>query len=387
MAQPPRTLRVLAGASLAGSGVLAGSAVLAGVLAEHIVRPRRSPRFDERVVAVSGETVTFAPSEEALRPGRYGLQWAGGHAVVGAPVESGGGGAVRALERVDLGTLRPGKARFGHVAIGDPRSAHGLDFEEAEVESDVGVLRCWEVPAAAAPAPPALGGVWALVVHGYGGSRASTLDLVPILHGLGLHVLAVAYRNDPDAPRSPDRRYHLGASEWRDLDAAMAYATARGARALVLVGWSMGGAIVMQAYARSAFSRYVAGIVLDCPVLDWAAVLESQGRHRRVPQPVVALASRLVEARIGARFADLDWTDPRRAATLAVPVLCFHGEEDRVVPAATSRSFAALAPSGLVELEVTPGAGHVGSWYLEPEAYAGRIGDFSERLAVPRHAR
>jgi hypothetical protein len=217
-------------------------------------------------------------------------------------------------------------------------------------------------------------------VHGYGGSRASALDMLPILHGLGMPTLAIAYRNDPGAPSSPDHRYHLGASEWRDLDAAIAYASGRGAQRVLLVGWSMGGAIVMQAYARSPRRHLVAGIVLDCPVLDWRAVLDAQGRRRRVPVPIVALASRLVEHRIGTRLEELDWTDQARAGGLEVPVLVFHGEEDPVVPLATSRSFAAAAPHGLVELEVTPRAGHIGSWYTDSSAYERRVAGFCARL-------
>jgi pimeloyl-ACP methyl ester carboxylesterase len=195
--------------------------------------------------------------------------------------------------------------------------------------------------------------------------------------------LAVAYRNDAGAPASPDHRYHLGASEWRDVDAAMAYAAGKGARRIVLVGWSMGGAIVMQAYARSPRRDLVAGIVLDCPVLDWRAVLDEQGRRRHVPPLLVLFAARLVERRIGSSFAALDWTDPARAAALGVPTLLFHGEDDPTVPLATSRAFAAAAPRGLVELEVTPKVGHIGSWYADPGRYERLVGDFCERLGDP----
>ena len=53
--------------------------------------------------------------------------------------------------------------------------------------------------------------------------------------------LVVSYRNDGEAPRSRAGTYALGATEWRDVDAAVGYARRRGARRVVLMGWSMGG--------------------------------------------------------------------------------------------------------------------------------------------------
>jgi len=51
------------------------------------------------------------------------------------------------------------------------------------------------------------------------------------------------------------------------------YAFAHGARRLVLVGYSMGGAIVSQFMQRSPLAPRVAGLVLDAPALDWQEIL------------------------------------------------------------------------------------------------------------------
>lgn len=383
-----RSRSVLAPAALAAAG-----AALPLVLAEQVLRPRRNPRLDHRVLAVAGTRVALVADHETTRPGRYGVHWPGGHAVLGPliagpapfaparrPLVLRGWSArrqvVRVLERVDSGELRPGKVGFGHVATGDPQSACGLDYEEVLASSELGGMPCFLVPPAREAARP---DTWAVLVHGYGGSRASSLDYLPMVHRLGTTALAIAYRNDAGAPPSPDGRYHLGATEWRDLDAAMALAVARGARRLVLMGWSMGGAIVMQAYDRSAHRPLVAGIVLDCPVLDWRAVLTSGARRHHVPRPLSALAARVVEHRIGTSFDELDWTKAGRAASIEVPALVFHGEEDDVVPVATSRAVVG-AGRGRVELEVTPQAGHVGSWNVDPDRYEQLLAGFFARL-------
>ena len=68
----------------------------------------------------------------------------------------------------------------------------------------------------------------------------------------GITSLVVSYRNDGEAPRSRAGTYALGATEWRDVDAAVGFARRRGAKRIVLMGWSMGGAIALQLSLNSA---------------------------------------------------------------------------------------------------------------------------------------
>ena len=51
-----------------------------------------------------------------------------------------------------------------------------------------------------------------------------------VFHALGITTLVVSYRNDGEAPRSRAGTYALGATEWRDIDAAVGFARRRGAR-------------------------------------------------------------------------------------------------------------------------------------------------------------
>ena len=46
-------------------------------------------------------------------------------------------------------------------------------------------------------------------------------------------------------PSSVDARYALGDTEWEDVAAAVEFAQERGARDVVIMGWSMGGAIAL----------------------------------------------------------------------------------------------------------------------------------------------
>ena len=53
-----------------------------------------------------------------------------------------------------------------------------------------------------------------------------------------------------------------------------------------LVGWSMGGAIVLQLLAQSGSADLVSKVVLDAPVVDWNDVLTHHAREHKVPGPV-----------------------------------------------------------------------------------------------------
>lgn len=352
---------LLAPAALAATAF----AGVSSLVADQVVDVRRTPRYPHRVLAADAGRVTLRRNRGTQRVGTYGLAYPGGHAVAGDVVERTRSTVVRPLLRVDGAPVRPGRVALDHVDVGDPRSAFAMDFTEVGLESDVGTLPAWVVPAP--------GDTWAVVLHGYGGKRSSALSFLPMLRDLGITALVPAYRNDPDAPPSPDGRYHLGATEWRDAEAAVAYAAAQGAARIVLFGWSMGGAIALQTWSLTAYRPLVAALLLDSPVVDWRAVLLHLGRLRKVPEPLVRHSMRLVERRISIDFDDLDWL--RRAEELDVATLVVHGDDDLTVPCGPSVELARLRPD-LVTLRVVAGAGHVGSWNVDPEAYARSVGDF-----------
>ncbi len=363
MSRRGTVLGTLAGTVLAGVGAVA---LGANVLAERTVRVRRHPPYRHRLLKVDGDQLVFAKDRATELPGAYGVAWPDGHAVTGDVVARDAGTVTRRLECVQYGTLLPGKVALDHIDVGDPLSAFGLDFEEVAIDSPLGPMPAWVVPGRRRDA-------WVVLAHGYGGSLVSALSFLPLLHRIGCTCLVVGYRNDPGAPASPDRRSHLGASEWQEVDAALTFAAEQGAVAASLFGWSMGGAIVLGALERAKRRDLVTSLVLDSPVLDWRAVITHVGRSTRAPRPLIALVLNLIERKIGAALPDLDWLS--RPSVIDVPVLCFHGELDELVPCELSKRLGAALPSG-VELVVDPRAGHVGSFNVDPLAYEARLAAF-----------
>jgi hypothetical protein len=169
----------------------------------------------------------------------------------------------------------------------------------------------------------------------------------------------------------------MGLTEWRDLGAAGRYALAHGAQRLLLVGYSMGGAIVTQFMQRSPLAPKVAGLVLDAPVLDWQAILSFNATKMGFP----AFLSKPVEWAIGARI-DADWQSLDAAAhpeDFRLPILLFHGAEDDVVPISTSDELAAELPRRVTYFRVAE-AGHTEEWNVGPRLYERRLGAFVRGL-------
>jgi len=253
----------------------------------------------------------------------------------------------------------------------DP-AAVGLAFDEVTVSTPLGPCPAWQVPGAD-------GDTWAVLVHGRGGPRREALRVLPALHRLGLSALVVSYRNDPEAPASPDGRYHLGDTEWLDVEAAMAHAVAAGARRFVLVGWSMGAAIIGALLSRSALADRVAALVWDAPLVDWRATLRQQARVRHLPPALTEITTRVAGRRIG---MDFDRFDLRaHPPTVRPPTLLVHTTGDSAVPVQPSRALAAVAPElgwPMTYLEV-PHAEHTAAWNADPAAYEDAVTRFLAR--------
>ena len=329
------------------------------------------PLYPERVIAADAESVTLAPLAWATQPGTWGLRWAGGFALVGPVRKRAGPGWCGRCWRGHRRRQAHGRC-WTRPRSSRTRPRCGLEFSEVAISTPLGTCPAWHVPGAD-------GDTWAVLVHGRGGPRRESLRVLPALHALGLSALVVSYRNDPEAPASPDGRYHLGDTEWLDVEAAMEHAVAAGARRFVLVGWSMGAAIIGALLSRSALAARVAACVWDAPLVDWRATLRQQARIRHLPPALTEVTTRVAGRRIGIDFDRFDL----RAHPPAVrpPTLVIHTTGDSAVPAAPSRRLAAVAPElgwPMTYLEV-PDAEHTAAWNADPAAYEDAVTRFLAR--------
>ncbi len=337
-----------------------------------------APTDDVPVHEVGAGRVVLASTEESLAPGRYGM-WQNGfqtHARIGDVLAVDGDRVTRTLDGVDFGALVPGKARFdGYYFCGPPATSLPVRLDDIELDAPVGRMPAWldQVPGSDR---------WAVLVHGRGAQRGETLRAVPILHALGISSVIPAYRNDIGAPASRDRRYHLGLTEWADIEAAVLYAASHGAREVQLFGWSMGAAIVLQFLDRSWLSEVVSRVVFDSPVVSWQPVLDFHAGENRLPRLTSHLGAGLLRGPLRRLVAGLDepldirltdWV--RRADELSVPMLVIHSAVDEFVPYAPSAALAAARPD-LVQLETWDIARHCRAWNVDSERWERLVTEF-----------
>lgn len=325
--------------------------------------------YSARVLAVSRNSIELTRTASTAQPGLYALAWRGGRALVGA---------VTALHRSDV--VRRFSGNTDSLKIGTPVR---IDIWVYRSPADLHLrYRTVNIPDALGPMPawyiPGRRDTWVIIVHGYKSNRVEGLRPLATLTSLGFPVLDLSYRNDLGAPASSDHLYHLGASEWLDLQAGVRYAIVHGAHSVILYGYSMGGAIVEYFLGHSIYAGKVRAVVLDSPVLDWGAALDLQARERGLPNILTVVGMQIVAHRIG--LTSLQPLNAiRNAAHLHAPTLLIQGTADTMVPVAPSAVFARALPR-LVTYVVVPGAEHTQAWNVNPAAYASRLKAFLGRI-------
>lgn len=374
---------------VASGGVVAGAAALfaAAYFARQIVVPA-SRRVEDlpilRVFRHSNDSllIELPASPRTTVPGRYSIWFANGagHACIGKIVatDDGAGTAAvgkvtRLVERVDSGDLLIARAGIWSGYVYPTPDPLGLPYKDVGIPVEDGVAPAWKFPPTEASAGDS--GTWAIHVHGLGGKKSGSLRGVPVADRLGYTSLVVSFRNDGEAPASADRRYHLGQSEWRDVDAAVSYALDQGASQIVLFGWSLGGTIALQLTLESEFRDRIVGLVLDAPVIDWKSTLMANARSSMLPGWIAALGLRILESPrlcwivgLGTALNLRDLDVVARAGGLRLPALVIHSERDRSTPFAVSRRFVDRRPD-LATLVTFPSVEHTQEWNVDPEGW------------------
>lgn len=257
---------------------------------------------------------------------------------------------------------------------GDPQAALGLAFDDLLVPTPLGDDPAWFVPATGGP-----DGLWAIYVHGIAGRRENGYRHLSVLHEAGIPTLLATYRNDDAVPAGPDGLYTFGLTEWPDVEAAVRLALANGASRILLVGESMGGAIVGEFLRHSELADRVVGLVLDAPALDLRSVTSTGLKGLRVPTPlsIGRISLWLFELRYGVDLADAVTLD--EVAAFPGPLFLAHGDGDRIVPVGISDRL--MAERTGVTTYLRTHADHLQSWQENPERYRQQLLLFLSQFA------
>jgi uncharacterized protein len=310
-----------------------------------------------------------------LKPELCAIAWQGGIGQLGPVAAVSGGLVTRPLTVISGSAPTVGQPAALDPAyfLGDPAAALGIPVHDVVVPGRLGPLPAWYFPGS--------GSTFVIGVHGQNGTRKDVLRIIDIVHRMGFPALAITYRNDLAAARDSSGYHQYGQAEWRDLEAAVKWSLAQGARSVVLAGQSMGGGVVAAFLEYSLLAPAVTRVVLDAPMLDLHAAIGHQADQHplpligRLPAPLIWTAKQIASARFGVDWAATSYLD--ETTWLKVPALVTHGEDDLRVPISISIRLSELRPS-LVTFELFPGAGHLESWNIDRPRYTSLVESFLE---------
>lgn len=248
------------------------------------------------------------------------------------------------------------------------------DFELQDVtySSPLGEFDSWHLPGQRS--------TWVIHVHGKGATPAEAQHLFGPIQEAGYPQLAITYRNDAGQPADPTGYYQYGSTEWEDVQSAVEFAQANGARDIVLNGFSTGASHILAFLYRNNLD-VIKGLIFDSPNIDFGETVDFNAAQRdmpllpiNVPSTIAQVAKFFTSLRIGVNWKSIDYVE-KADDSLRVPVLIHHGTSDQSVPVTQSIEFAQKNPE-VVRLIEVPEAGHVGSYEADPEGYLSNILQF-----------
>lgn len=360
-----------------------GGWFFSGVIEEDalVVKPM-TVEYPIEVTAIADDTITLEVVEDlGSSQDQSGGQWSR-DLWVGIGTEDTSGLVGPAINRTDeVATRRYIPPRVGSLEVGDrvrlnvraywPNPGRGLDqeFENVTYQDSLGEFPSWLTPAENDE-------VWAIYVHGKGADRVEPLRIEASLQEEGLTGLNIEYRNDPGAPSVSGNIARYGQTEWQDLNAAVEFALARGAKRFVLVGTSMGASIILGFMERSEHAPKVEALVLDSPATDIGEIIRTEAKTTPLIPGVVDVGPGLTWSAmtIASWRFDISWSQTGyndRAGDINVPMLIWAAEDDTTVPIETIEEFVANAQPDLVQFErvTNPQASHLMSWNVDPDRY------------------
>lgn len=363
-----RRLLVIFGA--AALFAVSGAALMGWLIARKLTAPVSGRKYRLTIQAVESQrdslVVVLDRTRDTTQPGIFNFWFeSGGWVQVSREIlDRGPAQIARVVTGVSEGlTPRAGdRVSWSGIYYATPGDA-GLKARDVMITAPSGPAPAWRIDGNTS--------TWAIHVHGLGSTRAGTLRGVQVATDLGYTSLVVSYRNDGEGPRIGNGRSTLGLTEADDVDAAIGYATRRGAEKIVLFGWSMGATIALHLAHRRPYRGPIVALVLDSPVLDWADVVNANCKRAGLTDHAGTLAipwlttqpfARLLGLPCPLPLDEMNWV--KRAHDLETPTLILHGTQDDSVPISAARSIQRQRPN-LVTLESFE-AGHTLNWNIEP---------------------
>lgn len=219
-----------------------------------------------------------------------------------------------------------------------------------------------------------------VLVHGYGKNRLQfeekSLDMIKVLLTKRYNVLAFDLR---DSGESGGNKFSGGVLEKNDVLGAVRYVKSKGAKHIILMGFSTGATACILAAAENTD---VKAVVSDTALADLGNYMkESFHRWSRLPEIPFNRAAYLSVKLLGGTLLAQSNLEKAMAAVAPKPVLLIHSEIDSLFPVSQSvrlqKAYPVQDSSGMT-LWKTQAAGHLGSYGQFPQQYMDKVTEFLE---------
>jgi len=128
--------------------VLPGWLGWAWYFSAQLLTPDHSPPANDVTVRlVTATSVELDRTPNTIRQGTFGLEWIGGHAIVGKVISTANGTVTRTLQDATA-TLHVGDhvVLTSQVYQGNPEVAFGIPSNDVEIPGELGTTPAWYVP-------------------------------------------------------------------------------------------------------------------------------------------------------------------------------------------------------------------------------------------------
>jgi uncharacterized protein len=249
----------------------------------------------------------------------------------------------------------------------------GLRFEtqnfsvrDAQTEKSMTIAGWW-IPAD--PPTPRC----AILLHGYADAKVGSIAWAPLLHDLGLNILAIDLR----AHGESDGHYST-AGFWERHDLNQVIDQLRATRPaqtqkLILFGISLGAAVAAAA-AERRFDLHAA--IFDSPFADYRRAVAAHLRLLGLPTGWILQAA----LRVAEHLSKSEFDAVRPIDTIShirCPVLIVLEDHDELLDADDITALRKTTPN----VAVVPNASHLQAMEADPIGYAQRIRDFLDSIA------
>jgi len=306
--------------------------------------------------------------DELSEKGHFKLEWEAGSGFTKAILQNDTSRVTRSYQGETIPKIGEHIRLETFFYSGTPKDALGIDFEEVDLQCELGLCPAWQIGNNREN--------WVIAIHGKGSNREEALRIIPALQKAQTSILVITYQNDPETNPSKNGYYGFG-KEWPDLEIAVQYALEQGAKNIILYGFSMGGAISLSFMRESPYASSVVGLILDAPVISFESIVNHGIAERNVPQFIGKIGKWVATLRFRIPW---QWLDYHKIATsLEIPILIFHGANDKLAPIQESEKLALENPT-YVSLVKTDTVGHARMWNHNPAAYEKTVLEFLHAL-------